>query len=550
MNIRPKTRKNFRLGVNLEDRVRFASASFGVLSELLCLKVFWDIPFQITPAKVKNLSGFRRFPYRKLFFFACFLSFLSIAKGQDSIKIDRFQLKIRQLNGKVELVSESISSPGEYRSITQKELARWQNNGYPFAILQIDTISYPDQRPKIVATLDAGPLISNGNLINHGDTTINLKFLRRALRFRVDQPFSTLRFNRTPTMLSQMEFFEPTQRPYLEWFGSKAILHVSLQKRKLNTFSGILGILPQSDGKTIVTGNIDLGLVNLFNQGIGLKLLWTRFAPSSQTADIRTAFPAIGYNGLGLESNFSFFRQDSLLTKQRFDIQTISSLSGLWKFRVGLVVARASSNIVSSDTSFQKIHSNALTFNISWDSPVATGIVFDKRSFSLSAFPSIKNISRISGSDQLPQLESNFKAFYFIPGGVKRFGIQLSSQGSAVWSQTITVADQSRMGGYKTIRGFNENFFFTSQNVLLSVQPQFLLDKNLLFGIFSDAMLYNSQLNMKGFANPDLAISVGMAVELMLSKNLVQISFANGTAPGLPFDFQATKIHFGYVATF
>lgn len=552
MNIRPETRKNFRLGVILEDSFRFGSASFGVLSELLCLKVFWDIPFQITPAKVENLSGFRRFPCFGWCGLCFFLGLITFGQAQDSVKVNRFQFKIRQLNGKSEAITESISSAREYASYTKKELARWQNNGYPFALLRFDTISYPGGEATVVATIDAGPLIANGNLINRGDTTISVKFLRRALRFRADQPFSTVRFNRIPSMLNQLAFFEQTQAPRLEWFGNKAILHVALERRKLNTFSGILGILPQSEGKgkTLVTGNIDLGLVNLFNQGIGLALAWTRFAPSSQTADIKTTFPALGYNGLGLEANFSFFRQDSLLTKQRFDFQTVSSFSGNWKFKVGIVVARATTSLLSSDTTYQKLNTNALLFSLSWDLPATIGIVFRKKAFSLSLSPSIKTITLRSASRQVPQLETSLRAAYCIPTPDQRFGIQLQALGYGIWSEVVTLADQGRMGGFKTFRGFNENFFFTSQHLLLSVQPQFLVDQNLLVGLFSEAMFYNAQRNVKGISSLDLAWSLGIAMELALTQNRVQIAFGNGSASGLPFDFQSTKIHFGYVASF
>ena len=41
-----------------------------------------------------------------------------------------------------------------------------------------------------------------------------------------------------------------------------------------------------------------------------------------------------------------------------------------------------------------------------------------------------------------------------------------------------------------------------------------------------------------------------IAAEIEAGNNLIRISLANGFSKSLPFDYQTTKIHFGYVARF
>lgn len=550
INIRPKTRKNFRPGALKETGLRFDSVSLGVLSVLLGLKVFWDIHCRFVAAKVKNLEGFSGSLRLGLLCVIFFLAFLTGSFSQISASEAPFSFKVRTLKPDAATVEYSIRSKLDYDRLVKKQLAYWQDRGYPFALLQIDTIMDSTQQAGVVSSLDPGPLILIDRLVNHGDSSISTGYLSKALGFRSNQPFSTSRFNRIPIRISQLTFLEEVAPSWIEWFGDKAILHVSLRQRKQNSFSGILGVLPQTEGKTLITGNIDLNLTNLFRHGIGVSLAWNRFAPSSQTADIKVSAPHLDYNGFGLEAGFTLFRQDSLLTRQRLHLQTISTLSDLWKCHFGVAFSSASSGIRISDTSFKRQTTNALSFSLQWNQPNGNGIVFQKKGFSISVFPALKTVERESGKLRLPQLEAQVQAMHFMPLFSPRLGLQLAASGAGIWSDYITLADQNRLGGFKTIRGFNENFFFTSQHILLSAQPQVLLDQNLLFGVFTDAMLYNAQRNVTGIADPAFAWSTGLALELQAGRNLVKVAVANGSASGLPFDLQATKIHFGYIATF
>lgn len=277
---------------------------------------------------------------------------------------------------------------------------------------------------------------------------------------------------------------------------------------------------------------------------------WNRFAPSSQTAQVKILQEAIGFYGLGLEAMFDLFRQDSLLNRQRFEFRLITSPSGVWKYKIGFQTVSSSSNFGPTRASFQKINTQSLTFSADYEPSPFSGISLEHQKFGASFRPSLKQFESNEQKKEIPQLEAQVNFFWPIPLKAQRFAIQTFTVLAGVWSDKILIPDQFRVGGNQTIRGFNENQFFTSQHGIFTIQPRYLLDKALLINIFGQAMAYNPEPNIAKPSEFVWVYSFGTGIELEVNKNLVQISLANGFSKGVPLDFQTSKIHFGYVARF
>jgi len=442
-----------------------------------------------------------------------------------------------------------FDDPSEIQYFLNKKLNFSLNTGYPFAQIIFDTILYSD-RARIYAKLNQGPFIFNGAIVNEGDTSINSKLIAKFLRFKVLSPFSNEKQKKLPFFLQQIPFAEAIGSPRLEFFGNQAIVHLDLRKRKTNSFTGILGLLPQSEaqGGTIVTGNIDANLNNLFNKGLGFFVKWNRFAPSSQMADIKLSAPVLNYSGLGLETNFALFRQDSTINRQRFDFRISTSPGGVWKFQIGYSISASSGPAALNNQEKIKISTNAISLSFIKSPFQAPGVLLKKRAFQLDFLPTLKQIDKRESKNTLPQLNYDLRWKFPIELKSDRFVIQTITRISGVLSNQISLQDQLRSGGNQSTRGFNENEFYASQLAEFTIQPQYLVDKTILVGVFSDLLLFNSKLNNQYFFKPSKAFGFGIALELDFGSNSVQLSIANGILSGNPIDLQTTKIHFGYVA--
>lgn len=435
-----------------------------------------------------------------------------------------------------------------------KNLQYWNrqyyNGGFPFAISRIDTLKEGD-KVKVVVSTDPGPAIFNGSIVQEVDTVFNPKMLARWFRFREGQPFSLGKFEKIKILERQLPMAEIIGPTSLEWYGEKAILHLYLRKKKNNSFSGLLGILPQGEGeKPIVTGNIDASLQNLFGVGLALEVKWNRFASSSQTANLKVLQEALGYNGLAAEALFELFRQDSVLSRQRLEFRLITTPTGFWKYKIGFQAIAASSNFGADIASSQKISTQALTLTLAYEPEASTGILLYPRHFSLGLKPGLKKAEQSGVSRNFSQLEGLCLFTFPLVKFNNRFVLQTAGQVAGVFCEQILIPDQFRMGGFQNLRGFNENQFFTSQHGLVGLQPRYLIDRSMLVHAFAQTMAFNSGLSSNPFPNLQWAHSMGLGVELEIGNNLIQLTLANGFANQIPIDFQSAKIHFGYVARF
>jgi hypothetical protein len=518
---------------------------------LTVFNVFWDIPFFFWLAKVNNLQWFPFIGKITALTVLFLLLNFCLVFGQSGPSKNFYQLKFRQIGLDTTFNTYDFIEPNSIKYFLDQKLKTQLNNGHPFAQITFDTLFY-GKNAVIEASLSLGPFIFNGDLVNQGDTSLNSKLISKFLRLRKNFPFSDQKQKRLPFLLQQIPFAEMAESPKLEFFGNQSIVHLNLIKRKTNSFNGILGLLPQSEteGGTIVTGNIDGSLNNLFGQGIQVLIKWNRFAPSSQMADIQLIAPVLNFNGLGFETAFELFRQDSTVNRQKLDLRISTSTNGVWKFQVGFITSRSSGLLNLSGIEKVKIETNAISFSFLNTPFQAPGVVLKKRVFQISLFPTLKKIQKENNTQSYPQLNWDLKWRYPISFNSQRFAIQTTTNISGIASKEITLQEQLRSGGNKSTRGFNENIFFLSQFAAFSIQPQYLIDKSLMIGLFGDFLVFNSRLNNKFFAKPSRALGFGVSIELDFGSNSVQLSIANGIVSGIPLDLQTTKIHFGYIARF
>ncbi len=470
--------------------------------------------------------------------------------AQSDVLPEKFEIVFRTEGIKTPDKKVNCLSQSGVQTAIKDALSDFQNNGFPFAQARTDTLEYvPDAR--FVVTINPGPPIVNGELVLHGDSFVHVSTIRNWIRFKKNAPFSNRRFSQIPFLSAHIPFAEEFSTPQLEWFGNQAVVHLYLRKRKINSFSGILGILPQpGGGGAIVTGNVDGDIANLFRRGISLNFKWMRFAASSQTASIALRAPSLASNGLGLESTFELFRQDSLINKQKMEFLGTNSNSGLLEFRFGVSISNASGSLATRDQDVQSIGNNALIFGLRYEPDPPQILKADRKSFFLQIAPSVKAIRRKTSNQSIPQFEAQFRGEFPAYRPNARFSLQNAFQGGFLAASQITIPDQYRLGGSKSFRGFNENSFFTSQHFLYTIQPMYRIDRNFIGGAFMEAMLYNPERSATIFSSVQLAASVGIAAEIEAGNNLIRISLANGFSKSLPFDYQTTKIHFGYVARF
>jgi outer membrane translocation and assembly module TamA len=102
------------------------------------------------------------------------------------------------------------------------------------------------------------------------------------------------------------------------------------------------------------------------------------------------------------------------------------------------------------------------------------------------------------------------------------------------------------IGGYRLLRGFDEESIFTNGYAVSTLEYRYLLGKNSYFAAFTD--FGYSDNNITKISNNYVGGGLGFSVETR--QGILNISFAAGKRNDLPFNLRQSKIHLGFVSLF
>jgi outer membrane translocation and assembly module TamA len=106
-----------------------------------------------------------------------------------------------------------------------------------------------------------------------------------------------------------------------------------------------------------------------------------------------------------------------------------------------------------------------------------------------------------------------------------------------------------RIGGYKILRGFDEESIYANQYAVFSGEYRYLLGTNSYFFGFSDLGFTKTKFNAVQYSNS--FISGGIGLEFETKFGLLNLSYAVGKRNDVNFDIRnSSKIHFGYINYF
>jgi len=130
----------------------------------------------------------------------------------------------------------------------------------------------------------------------------------------------------------------------------------------------------------------------------------------------------------------------------------------------------------------------------------------------------------------------------------KNHVLKLSSQFGSVFGNTIYKNELFRIGGLRTLRGFDEESIYASTFVIPTIEYRFLFEKNSNLFLFTEGAWYE---NSGVFTYvKDTPISIGAGINFETKAGIFNLSYAIGNQFGSGFDLRIGKIHAGLTALF
>jgi hemolysin activation/secretion protein len=105
-----------------------------------------------------------------------------------------------------------------------------------------------------------------------------------------------------------------------------------------------------------------------------------------------------------------------------------------------------------------------------------------------------------------------------------------------------------QIGGYRLLRGFDEESIFASRYAVGTVEYRYLLGQNSFMFAFTDLGWAKNTIPSVNMSNTFLGVGLGMAFET--KAGIFNISYAAGKRDDTKFNLRQSKIHLGYVNYF
>ncbi|MBX9853773.1 MAG: hypothetical protein K2X86_18670 [Cytophagaceae bacterium] len=454
----------------------------------------------------------------------------------------------------------------QLQTLEENILKYSENHGYPFASVSLDSLNLEENNFYGALNYQAGPLITFDSIVILGKTKTKNKFLIRYLRIFPNEPFSQEKLNNINRLLKDLPYLKQT-RPYTLIFqNNKAILQLFLEDKRSNQIDGIVGFLPNetSKKKLLVTGELNLNLKNLFGTGKTLSAQWKKFNLSSQTLDLAYYHPKLLSSNIDVKIDFNLLKQDSsFLNISR--LLTLSQRTGRYG-KVNLYGGiRTSRELLSNelaDKSVLPVFSNYdfLTYGLGYDWNNLDDPFYPHKGWFISSRMLVgnKNILKSSGFNdslynkvQLRSVQLNVNMMlekYFSLG--KRSVLLGKGEAGTIFNneKNIFFNDMFRVGGLKSLRGFNENNFYAMTFAVATLEYRFFTDETSYLFLFYDQGYVQNKLNK---ALPeDFPFGFGAGVSFTTNVGIFNFVYSLGQAKSQPLSLNLSKIHFGIISRF
>jgi outer membrane protein assembly factor BamA len=478
------------------------------------------------------------------------------------------------------------------KALNAEQLQQWQekildyfeNNGYPFAKIWLDSLNFTDEKLEASLKIDKGPLYSTDSIRVYGDVSINNRFLQRYLDIKNGEPYKKKKLQNISKKILELPYLQQLQPWDMTMLGTGAVINLYLKPKKSNQVNVLVGFLPanqtpnniyeqQVRTKLLFTGEANINLRNAFGAGESLGLNWQQLQQQSPRLNLYFQQPYLLGSAFGVTTSFDFYKKDSSFVNLNFLLGMQYALSVNQTGKVFIQTLRT--NINNVDTVNIKltrrlpneIDVSSVNVGVDYDINKTNYRLNPKKGFEWQWMISVgtrkirKNNAIVKLSDGgfsysklYDTLKLNSYQFRLKSTIAKYF--QLTKQStfktavSGGWFQSPNAFRNElfQIGGYKLMRGFDEESIFASQYLVGTLEYRYLIGLNSFFFVFADyGQIENKTVNVK-VNNNFLGLGLGMAFET--KAGVFNISYAAGKRNDVKFDVRQSKIHFGYVSYF
>jgi len=470
----------------------------------------------------------------------------------------------------------------QLKGFQENMLVYLENNGHPFARIYLDSINLIEDSVTASLIIDKGPNYKIDSIRVYGDAKISNTFLQRYLEIPNGSFYNREKLMRISKKIKELSFVEEEQPSNMSLLGSGSVLNLYLKQRRSSQVNAIVGFLPNNDQlsskKLLITGEANINLQNAFGGGEALGLNWQQLQVKSPRLNIFYRHPYLFNSPLGVDFSFDMLRKDSSYLNINLNLGASYVIS---ESQSGKIFLQHLQTIISQGgiNEAQVIATKTLP-DIADVSSLALGLEFEKNKTNYRFNPRSGYQYRLGGSGGSKKIKKNneilelndpadpsfdFDALYdtvklksyqlrlmgsvakYFPIG-KQGTFKTAINGGTIFSDNIYRNELFQIGGYKLLRGFDEESQYLSQYAVGTLEYRYLIGLNSFFFGFVDGGWGRNNSNSSKYTHSYIGAGLGLALET--KAGIFNLAWAVGKRDDTPFNLRQSKIHFGFVNYF
>lgn len=449
--------------------------------------------------------------------------------------------------------------PSSVARIFKGILDEAENTGYPFAEVGLDSVKIFQNRIDAVLYFNRKQFVQIDSLILKGNVETSHNYLENYLGIKQGIPYNQRTLNRIPNRLRELPFIQIIKPFEIGLRPGKADVYLYIDSRKASNFNGILGVLPDNiTGDVLITGDVELNLMNGLKRGETINMRWQRLQTRTTQLDVRFAYPYMFNTRLGADLKLNLYRQDTLFSQVILNGALQYFFSGI--NNVGVFVRQQQSNLISAEffTADRYVDSRITMFGFLADVQNLDYRFNPRKGYFLTADIAAGTKVITENSEVDPSLYENINLeseIYnlnivtgnYLPVG-KRSTLLLRLKAGHFINENMFRSEMYRLGGLKSIRGFDEQSIFASSYAIGTLEFRYLLEQNSNLFVFLDQAFYESTAQEQLVT--DTPFGFGGGINFETGAGVFSLTYALGRQFENNISFRSGKLHFGFISFF
>ncbi|WP_255577334.1 hypothetical protein [Elizabethkingia sp. JS20170427COW] len=419
----------------------------------------------------------------------------------------------------------------------------YQEKGFAFNRVKAKFKGMKKEFPNVEITLLPIEKRAIDSFAIKGYERVPSRFVENLKREFVGKVYNRNTIERIRKSLQNHPYVLEERSPQTLFTKDSTTVFLYLQKKKSNTFDGVIGFGNDKTEKFKLNGSLNVSLQNMFNGFENIALFWQRNPDSGQTFDLKVDVPFVLNSNVGFQGNVNIYRQDSLFANVKLKPSFYYNFSLRQKLGVrgNIEVSSVLSDLYQTGQDYNK---KGVGIWYQYLRPAEVDLFVhntkvDVEGDFLNVLYQKENISstqwayRVFGEHNLHLSGNNFL-------NVKAEMAGISSKISLVENELL------RFGGWSNLRGFNENSLIANFYAYGGAEYRYVISDQAFFDFFAQlGLMKNTFTHLKAEM-----YSFGTGFNYKLPFGIMSFQISSGNIFGNPVKFQDTKIHWGIISKF